>query len=76
MTLEEIRSSDKAVLTPAEIAPVLGVNPQSIRAAEPYDLGFSVCRIGTRTIIPRLAFLAWMEGKHEDESAQNPAYTG
>ncbi len=62
MTLAEIRASDKAVLTPADVAPVLGVNPQSIRAADPVDLGFPVCRIGTRTLIPRLPFLAFVEG--------------
>ena len=62
MTLAEIRASDKAVLTPAEIAPVLGVNPQSIRVADPVDLGFPVTKIGTRTLIPRLPFLAFVEG--------------
>ena len=64
MTLDEIRASDKAVLTPAEIAPVLGVNPQSIRVADPVDLGFPVCRIGTRTLIPRKPFLAFVEGSN------------
>lgn len=62
MTLDEIRASDKAVLTPAEIAPVLGVNPQSIRVADPVDLGFPVIKLGTRTLIPRVPFLAVMEG--------------
>lgn len=62
MTLSEIRASDKAVLTPAEVAPVLGVSPQSIRAADPCDLGFPVCRVGTRTLIPRKPFLAFVEG--------------
>lgn len=62
MTLDEIRTSDKAVLTPAEIAPVLGVNPQSIRAADPVDLGFPVTKIGTRTLIPRKPFLQFVEG--------------
>ena len=62
MTLDEIRASDKPVLTPAEIAPVLGVNPQSIRAADPCELGFPVTKIGTRTLIPRKPFLAFMEG--------------
>ena len=62
MTLDEIRSSDKAVLTPAEIAPVLGVNPQSIRVTDPVDLGFPVIKLGTRTLIPRVPFLAVMEG--------------
>ena len=62
MTLDEIRTSDKAVLTPAEIAPVLGVNPQSIRAADPVDLGFPVTKIGTLTLIPRKPFLQFVEG--------------
>lgn len=62
MTLDEIRASDKAVLTPADVAPVLGVKPQSIRAADPVDLGFPVTKIGTRTLIPRKPFLAFVEG--------------
>ena len=62
MTLDEIRASDKTVLTPKEVAPVLGVNPQSIRVADPCDLGFPVIKVGSRTLIPRLAFLAVMEG--------------
>ena len=60
MTLDEIRASDKPVLTPKEVAPVLGVNPQSIREADPGDLGFPVIKVGTRTLIPRLPFLAVM----------------
>lgn len=64
MTLDEIRASDKAVLTPADVAPVLGVNPQSIRAADPVDLGFPVTKIGTRTLIPRKPFLAFVEGSN------------
>lgn len=64
MTLDEIRASDKPVLTPAEVAPVLGVNPQSIRAADPVDLGFPVTKIGTRTLIPRKPFLAFVEGSN------------
>ena len=63
MTLAEIRASDKAVLTPADVAPVLGVNPQSIRVADPVDLGFPVTKIGTRTLIPRKPFLAFVEGR-------------
>lgn len=63
MTLAEIRSSDKVVLTPADVAPVLCVNPQSIRAADPVDLGFPVTKIGTRTLIPRKPFLAFVEGR-------------
>ena len=62
MTLDEIRASDKDVLTPKEVASVLRVDPQSIREADPVDLGFPVIKMGRRTLIPRLAFLAVMEG--------------
>lgn len=66
MTLDEIRNSTKEVLTPADIAPVLGADPQDIRLAarlHPERLGFPVSVIGTRTKIPRLGFLNWLEGR-------------
>jgi len=62
MTIDEIRASDKAMLTPAEIAPVLGVDPHSIRIADPAALGFPVSKIGKRTLIPRKPFLQFVEG--------------
>ena len=64
MTLDEIRNSTKEVLTPADIAPVLGADPQYIRVAakqHPERLGFNVAVIGTRVKVPRLAFIRWME---------------
>lgn len=66
MTLEEIRASEKTVLTPAEVAEVLAADPQDIRVAartRPELLGFNVAVIGTRVKVPRLAFLRWMEGE-------------
>lgn len=66
MTLDEIRNSTKEVLTPAEVAPVLGCDPQDIRVAakqHPERLGFNVAVIGTRVKVPRLAFIRWMEGQ-------------
>lgn len=65
MTLDEIRNSTKEVLTPGDIAEVLQADPQDIRLTAkrcPEKLGFSVCVIGTRTKIPRRAFLNWLEG--------------
>lgn len=62
MTLNEIRASGKAMLTPADVAPVLGCNPYAINVAakqDPARLGFPVCMIGNRVKIPRLAFLQW-----------------
>lgn len=63
MTLEEIKTSEKAFLVPADIAETLGVDPHSIRLQArdcPDRLGFPVVRIGTRTMIPRAAFLRFI----------------
>ena len=52
-----------AFYTPDEIAPILGVNPQSIRQQarqDPNALGFAVCVVGNRTLIPKEAFKFWM----------------
>ena len=69
MTLDKIRSLDREYLVPAEIAPILGCDPQDIRVAarqRPEWLGFPVCIIGSRVKVPRRAFIAWMEGKTEE----------
>lgn len=66
MTLDEIKASDKSVLTPAEVAEVLGCDAQDVRVAarqRPDLLGFNVAVIGTRVKVPRLAFIRWMEGQ-------------
>lgn len=63
MTLSEIRSSDKLFLTPADIADVLGSNPQTVRVAardNPEMLGFPVTRVGKMTRIPRIPFLRFI----------------
>lgn len=63
MTLEEIIASDKTVLVPKDIAPVLHCDPYciSIMARDaPEKLGFPVIRIGRTTKIPRLAFLRFL----------------
>jgi hypothetical protein len=72
MTLDEIRNSTKEVLTPADIADVLNADPQDIRLTarlHPERLGFNVAVIGTRTKIPRLGFLNWLEGRCENGNA-------
>ena len=66
MTLSEIRESTKEVLTPADVAEVLGCDAQDIRVAakqKPELLGFNVAVIGSRVKIPRLAFLNWLHGR-------------
>lgn len=63
MTLNEIRSSDKPLLTPDDIAEVIGSNPQTIRIIardRPEMLGFPVSRIGKYTRIPRIPFLRFL----------------
>lgn len=63
MTIDEIRAYESEYLTPAQIAPILGVDAHDIRVAareNPERLGFNVSVIGTRTKIPRRAFLKWL----------------
>lgn len=60
--LARIAASGKEMLSPADVAPVLGCNPYAINVAaktDPGRLGFPVCRIGNRVKIPRRAFLRW-----------------
>lgn len=68
MTIDEIRKSGKPILTPSDIAPILGCHPYSINVqakADPSKLGFPVSLIGTRVKIPRAAFLKWFDGVQE-----------
>lgn len=64
MTLDEIRTSDKMMLTPADISEVLGTDPQSVRTQaqeDPAKLGFAVTVIGRSVRIPRISFLYWLQ---------------
>ena len=63
MTMEEMKASDKLFLTPAEVAPVLGSDPHTVRCTarqRPELLGFPFTFSGNRMKIPRLPFLRWM----------------
>ena len=66
MTLNEIKTSDKVMLTPADVAEALGVDAQGIRVMaheQPERLGFQVVicgRNGRAVRIPRLAFLKFL----------------
>ena len=63
MTLEEIKLSKKVFLFPADIAPVLKSDPQTIRCTarqRPDLLGFEFTFTGNRMKIPRVAFLRWL----------------
>lgn len=64
MTLDEIRRSDKAYLVPTDVAEVFGCSPHAIRlAAQERTLEFPYVQLGTRTKIPRVRFLAWMDAE-------------
>lgn len=63
MTLEEMKTSDKLFLTPAEVASVLGSDPHTVRCTarqRPELLGFPFTFSGNRMKIPRLPFLRWI----------------
>lgn len=65
MTLDDIKKMDAPILTPAIAAEILGCDPHYIRVAArdaPERLGFPVIRLGSRTKIPRVAFIKFMEG--------------
>ena len=70
--LAKLRASDAPMLTPAQVAPVLGCNPQDIRVAArqaPELLGFPVIVAGRRVKIPRRPFVRFMrEGRREDST--------
>ena len=65
VTREEICSSPKEMLTPADVCEVLECKAQSIRNQARNDaskLGFPVVVIGNRVKIPKSAFLKYLEG--------------
>lgn len=64
--LERVKQMEKPTITPVIAAQVMGCDPQFIRVAArdcPSMLGFPVVRIGTRTKIPRVPFIRFLEGK-------------
>jgi hypothetical protein len=64
VTLEEMRQSRQMMLTPRDVAEVIGCDPYAINVqarADAGKLGFPVCVTGTRVRIPRMGFLHWME---------------
>lgn len=63
MTLDDIKAIDREFLTPAQVAEIMGCDPQDIRVTareRPDMLGFPVYVIGSRTKIPRIPFLKFM----------------
>lgn len=66
MTIADIKSMTSLTITPEQAASVIGCRAQNIRVAaaqKPELLGFPVIRVGTRTKIPRLPFIKFLEDK-------------
>ena len=60
MTIEEMKNSKCEMLTPQDVSEVLQMHPSRIRlCAQKGQLPFPCIRSGSRTKIPRLAFLKW-----------------
>lgn len=68
MTVEQMRESDAVFLRAADIAPIIGCDPQTLRVqarAAPQSLGFPVTLIGQRCKFPRRPFLLFIDGQAE-----------
>ena len=64
MTISDLKKMDKEMLTPGDIAPILGCDPNVIRRQAKEDikqLGFPASKLGSRIKIPRQAFIKWFE---------------
>ena len=69
MTLDEIRATDKVMLSPTDISEVLGSDPMTIRLTAkmaPERVGYPFTFTGNRMKIPRIGFIRWMEGSSDD----------
>lgn len=71
--IQAIIDSDKVFLTPADVAPILGMDPHTIRCTakqRPELLKFEFIISGNRTKIPRIPFLRYI-GINVDQQPPN-----
>ena len=66
MTLQELEQLETEVLTPNQVAPILGCQPYSINVAtrdgnNPFP--FPIIRMGSRVRIPKKPFIKFMMGE-------------
>lgn len=69
MTMNDIRQSDKDILTPSDIADVMGSHPQTIIISareHPEMIGYPFAFHGNRMKIPRIGFINWFDGKTKE----------
>lgn len=65
VTLEELKNCKNDFVTAADVAGILGTDPNSLRwqaREEPALLGFPVIVIKSRVKIPRIPFIRFMSG--------------
>ncbi len=68
MTLSELEVINRDWLTAAQVAPVLGADPNWIRHQARKNkeaLGFPVIVYGSRVKIPKVPFIKFMGGNHD-----------
>ena len=68
MNIEDILASTTPMLRPADVAPIIGCDPQWVRdtaKSNPAALGFPIIVVGTRVEIPRIPFLRFMGYEEE-----------
>lgn len=73
--IQSIVDSDKVFLTPADVAPILGMDPHSIRLIarqRPELLKFEFIISGNRTKIPRIPFLRYIGINVEPQPTEEP----
>ena len=65
MTLKELEQLETEVLTPSQVAPILGCQPYTINVAvkKGIRLPFPVLTMGTRVRIPKTPFIKFMRGE-------------
>lgn len=65
MTLEDLERMTSHFVTAAQVAPILGTDPNTLRwqaHAEPGALGFPVIVMKSRVRIPRVPFIQFLRG--------------
>lgn len=73
--IQAIVDSDKVFLTPADVAPILGMDPHTIRCTakqRPELLKFEFILSGNRTKIPRIPFLRYIGINVEPHPNEEP----
>lgn len=68
--LEDLKKMTEDTITPAIAGEVLGCTGHLLGRMcheEPYKVGFPFQCVGNKTIIPRVGFINWMEGKHVEQ---------